>query len=182
MRFKGFGVAIAMLLVLAAGASSQTIYESEPVTSTATIDAIDKATRVVTLKTATGALVDVTAPAEMEGFNSLKVGDQVSATYYEAVVVHLRKPGDPAPSGTPTTIVRRKDRQPGSETMRQRTVRVTVDAVDAKAPSLTVKTPEGRARTLKVTNAALLQNIKVGDSLDATLHESLLVSVTRPRK
>jgi hypothetical protein len=182
MRFTVSVVAIAASLVLAAGASSQTIYESEPVTSTATIDAIDKANRVVTLELSTGALVDVTAPPEMEGFNSLKVGDQVSATYFEAIVVQLRKPGDPAPSGTPTTIVRRKDRQPGSETTRQRTVRVTVDAVDPKTPSLTVKTAEGRVRTLKVTNAALLQNIKAGDTLDAAVHESLLVNVTRPRK
>jgi hypothetical protein len=175
-------VSLAVVMLVGATAASQPIYESEPVTGTATIEAIDKATRVVTLKTAAGAVVDVTAPAEMEGFNSLRVGDQVSATYYEAVVVHLSKPGDPAPSGTPTTIVRRKDRQPGSETMRQRTVRVTVDAVDTKAPSLTVKTQEGRVRTLTVTNAALLQNIKPGDALDATVHESLLVSVTRPRK
>jgi hypothetical protein len=58
-------VLLATQLAIPVESASQTIYESEPVTATATIDAIDKANRVVTLKVSTGALVDVTAPAEM---------------------------------------------------------------------------------------------------------------------
>ena len=74
---------------------------STPVTRTATIEAIDKANRTVTLKGPTGNREEIKAPEQMEGFNSLKVGDQVTATYFTAIAVNVRKPGDPAPSAAP---------------------------------------------------------------------------------
>ena len=86
--------------------------ESTPVTRTATIEFIDKANRTVTLKGPAGNSVEIKAPEQMEGFNSLRVGDQVTATYFAAIAVNLRKPGDPAPAAAPTTTTQRKDRTP----------------------------------------------------------------------
>jgi Cu/Ag efflux protein CusF len=158
------------------------IAESEPKTVTATIEAVDKASRVVTLKTDAGSRLHVTAPQEMEGFNSLRVGDLVSARYFEAVVVRLARPGSPAPSSEPTTSVRRKDRVPGSETLRERTVRATVTAISTDRPSLTVKTADGLDHTMAVTDPGQLNALKAGDSIDITFYESRLVSVERPKK
>ena len=110
---------------------------SKTTTVTATIEAIDSATRVVTLKGSSGQLVDIAAPAEMQGFNNLRVGDQVTATYFEAVAVSVRKPGAPPTSSTPMTTTTRKDRTPGSETRRQQTFTVTVEAVNTQTPTLT---------------------------------------------
>ena len=165
----------------AAAIAGQAMYESKPVTVTATIEAIDKAERMVTLKMSDGRTEQVKAPDEMEGFNRLKVGDQVSATYLEALVVRLAKPGDPAPSGAPTTITTRKDRTPGSQTRRDRTLRVTIEAIDAAAPSLRVKGPVATA-VLKVSDAKQLQGLKVGDTVDVVYYESLLITVAHPAK
>ena len=176
------GLALLALVHLAAVADAQTIYESAPKTVTATIEAIDKTSRVVTLKTDAGNRLHVTAPDDMEGFNRLRVGDVVAARYFEAVAVRLARPGSPAPSGVPTTIVKRKDDTPGSQTMSERTFRATVVALDAAAPSLTVKGAEGTERTMKVTDPAQLQALKAGDALDVTFYESRLVEVTRPKK
>jgi hypothetical protein len=156
--------------------------ESTPVTRTATIEAIDKANRTVTLKEPTGNSVEIKAPEQMEGFNSLKVGDQVTATYFAAIAVSVRKPGDPPPPAAPTTMTQRKDRTPGSETRREQTFRVTVEAIDPKAPSLTVKGPQGRVVPLAVRDATQLQNVKIGDTVDVTYYESLLIKVARPPK
>jgi hypothetical protein len=71
---------------------------------------------------------------------------------------------------------------PGSETRRQQTFTVTVEAVNAQAPSLTVKSPQGRVVSLAVRDAAELQNIKVGDTVDVTYYESLLIKLARPAK
>ena len=154
--------------------------ESAPVTRTATIEAIDKANRTVTLKEPAGSSVEIKAPEQMEGFNSLRVGDLVTATYFAAYVVNIRKPGAPAPSTAPTTMTQRKDRAPGSETRRQQTFTVTVEAIDPKVPSLTVKGPQGRVVPLAVREATELQNIKLGDTVDVTYYESLLIKVARP--
>jgi Cu/Ag efflux protein CusF len=162
--------------------AQKAIYESEPKVVTATIEAIDKASRVVTLKTAAGSRLPVTAPPEMEGFNTLKVGDIVSARYFEAVAIRLARPGSPAPSGTPSTTVRRKDDKPGSETRSERTIRARITSVDASAPSLMVRTGDGVERAMAVTDKSQLNALKAGDDIDVTFYESRLVSVERPKK
>jgi hypothetical protein len=166
------------------GASAQSsVSQSKPVTITATIEAIDQANRTVTLKGPKGNSVDVKAPEGMQGFKSLKVGDQVTVTYFEALAVQVRKPGDPAPAPVPpSTTTTRQDRKPGSQTRREQTFSVSVEAVDATAPSITVKGPQGGVVTLKVRDPKQLQNVKAGDTLDVTYYESLLVKVARPPK
>ena len=49
-------------------------------------------------------------------------------------------------------------------------------------PSVTVKGPQGRVVALAVNDAKQLQNLKVGDTVDVTYYESLLVKVSRPSK
>lgn len=165
-----------------AGAEQKPAPESTPITRTATIEVIDKAARTVTLKDSTGKLVEVKAPEQMEGFNSLKIGDQVTATYFAAIAVNVRTPGAAPPRSEPTTVTQRKDRKPGSETRREQTFTATVEAVDPKASSLTVKGPQGRVVALEVPDATQLQNVKVGDTVDVTYYESLLIKVARPPK
>jgi hypothetical protein len=172
------GWCAAFLILIAAGVvvAQQPADQSKPVTATATIEAIDKANRVVTLKGAGGNSVDVKAPDQMEGFNSLRVGDEVTATYYDAIVVYVRKPGETAPASTgePSTT--------GSETRRERTFTVTIEAVDPKVPSVRVKGPQGRVLTMAVSDPKQLQNLKPGDTVDLTYYESLLVKVGRPAR
>jgi Cu/Ag efflux protein CusF len=157
-------------------------YESTPVTVTATIEAVDKENRTVTLKGPKRGSVQVKAPEQMEGFNSLRVGDEVTATYFEAIALSVRKPGIPPPAPGPTTSTQRKDRTPGSETRREQTFTVTVEAVDPKAPSITVKGPQGRVVQFMVRDATQLSNIKVGDTVAVTYYESLLIKVSRPSR
>lgn len=158
-------------------AGAQPIYEGPATTVTATIETVEQTSRVITLKTAAGSRLHVTAPPEMQGFDRLKAGDQVTARYFEAIVVRVAKPGSPAPSGAPTTITKRKDDRPGSETLSERTVRASVVSVQPTGPSLTVKMPDATEHTMKITDAAQLGSLKPGDVLDITFHESRLVSV-----
>jgi hypothetical protein len=167
---------------LLAGTRQTPVSQSTTVALTATIESIDTANRTVTLKKTDGSSLEVAAEPEMQGFNTVKVGDQVTATYYEAIVVSVSKPGTPAPPAEPVTAIQRKERKPGSESRRQQTFRVTVESIDLKAPSLTVKGPKGRTEVLKVQEPKALQNIKAGDTVDVTYFQSLLVSVSRPPK
>ena len=172
---------VAMAAASLAAQAGKTIYETTPVTVTATIEAIDRATRTVTLKNPKGESFDVTANEQVQGFDRLKVGDQISATLYEAIAINVRKPGAPAPSGQPTTTVMRKDRVPGSETRRQETFTVSVQSVDPSVPSITVKGPRGRIVTMKVANPASVEGLKAGDTVDVTYYQSLLIKADRPK-
>jgi len=176
------GIGLLLFTLACAGTAAQgPVYESVAVTRTATIKSIDKTARVVTLKGEKGADVEVTVPSEMEGFNSLKVGDQVSATYYDAVALSLQKPGAPAAAG-PYTSVKRKDGTPGSETRKEQTFTATIDAIDPSAPSVRLKGPQGRVVTLAVRDPSQLKNLKVGDGIDVTYYQSLMVKIERPPK
>ena len=175
-------VCVALVLafqLMHAGAGQEPGLETTS-TLTATIEAIDKTNRTVTLKGPINTVV-VKAPDEMEGFNSLRVGDQVVATYYEALAVNNRKPGEPAPSAEVTTT-ERKDRTPGSTTRRQQTFTVTIEAIDVKTPSIRVKGPKGNVASFAVRDPKRLQTLKVGDTVDVTYYESLLIKVARAQK
>ena len=181
-RKAGLGCSVALLAIAAVqGSAQQPAYESKPVTLNATIAAIDQANRVVTLKGPNGNF-DLQASEQMQGFNRLKVGDQVAATYFEAVVLRAVTPGAPPSASPPTTIVTRKDRAPGSERRREQTFTVTIEQIDMKAPWVRVKGPQGRTRTFTLSDPKQFQNLKAGDSVELTYYESLLVEVTSPPK
>ena len=88
-RFGAVGPVVFLSMFAATLGAQQPAYQSRPVTATATIEAIDKANRVLTLKGAGGNSVDVTAPEQMEGFNP---GDTVDVTYYESLLIKVGRP------------------------------------------------------------------------------------------
>src|SRR6188508_1556907 len=127
----------------AQGQSPQPITKQQEVTATATIKAIDAATRSITLRTENGDEDTFTVGPAVTRFNQLKVGDTIKASYYESLVFQLRKPGSPATAaGAGVAAGRLKDR-PGGAVGKQQTTTVTVKAVDLTVPSITVTTTDG---------------------------------------
>jgi type IV secretory pathway VirB9-like protein len=59
---------------------------------------------------------------------------------------------------------------------------MTVDAIDSKTPSVTVKGAQGRVVTLALQDGKAVQALKVGDTVDVTYYESLLITVSRSPK
>jgi Cu/Ag efflux protein CusF len=178
----GLGVlTIGVLPTLAiASQTSSAIARGETVTAQATVVAIDKAKRMVTLRGPKGNDFNVYADEHVQRFNELKVGDVVTATYAEALAVSVRKPGLPDPAKKTEAIVRQKDQLAATAT-REQTVTVTIQAIDLTAPSVTAKGPEGRTHTFKVKDKNNLRDLKVGDTVDITFTEALLVRADRSK-
>ena len=63
----------------------------EAVRISATVEAIDKATRQVTLKGPDGKTMAVTVGPEVKNFDQIKVGDVVVARYLESLTLELKK-------------------------------------------------------------------------------------------
>ena len=74
-------------------AQSRTI-NSEMRTETAVVEAIEAASRTVTLKKPDGTIVSVVAGPDIKRFAEIKIGDKVNARYYENVIVRLKQPGE----------------------------------------------------------------------------------------
>jgi hypothetical protein len=157
---------------------SSTDPDMKPVTRTATIEAIDRAGRLITLKSPEGNLATVYADRHVRRFDELKVGDTVTATYYESIAILVRQPGDPAPVPTSEAIVPGKGPAPGGTGAVQETVTVTVQAIDRANQAVTVKRPDGGLVSFRVRDPKQLEKVKAGDTVDVTSTRSLLVSVT----
>jgi hypothetical protein len=148
---------------------------TEAVTVRATIEAINKADRIITLKGPSGNLVDVKAEEGVKRFDELKVGDVVSATYSESIAVHVRKPGDPAPDKE--RVIVRPQSKPGASVEDVKTMTVTVEAIDPAVPSVTIKDSQGKSRSYKVRDPKRLEGVKVGDKVDIYYTVALLLKV-----
>ena len=175
---KKYNVLFSMLVLLvfiAVPARAQ-VSDSESVTMKASIEAIDKTARTITLKGPRGNLVTVRAEETVKRFDQLKVGDIVTATITVAVAARIRKAGDPEPKEVKETSEILKDKI-GAKAYGEQTVTVSVEEIDRMTPSVTVKTQDGRIVSFRVKNAANLKNLKVGDEVDVTIGLGFLLSV-----
>src|SRR5262245_5164228 len=96
---------LAFAFVLAAPALAQsgagTVTKTEPgkgatanvVRISASVEAIDPATRTLTLKGPRGNVVDLVAGPEVKNFGQIKVGDSVVVRYVQALSLELKKGG-----------------------------------------------------------------------------------------
>ena len=147
------------------------------------IMAIDAANRLITLRDDKGIEDTYTIGPEMKRFDELKVGDKVKMTYYESLVLQVRKPGDKAAAidTSKEAINRGKGALPSGSAAVQERMTVTVKAIDPAVPSITVTTPDGRTVTRKVENKKNLESVKVGDQIDITYTRALLASIERAK-
>jgi len=163
-----------------AGPTRAQVTDSESVTMKASLEAIDKTARSVTLKGPRGNLVTVHADQSFTRFDQLKVGDVVTATFTVAVAARIRKSGDPEPkTDVKESVTAFKDKI-GGKAYAEQSITVSVEEIDRSAPSVTVKTPEGRVLSFRVKNAANLTDLKVGDKVDVTVGLGLLLSIDPP--
>jgi hypothetical protein len=164
-----------------AAAQSRTI-EGDSISVTVTVEAIEQSTRTLTVKNDQGIYETIQAPPEMKRFSELKVGDKITARYYENVVVRLKKPGEAAVDVDSAALTRGKGAAPAGTAAAQRTITVTVTAMDPKTNSVTVKGPNNYVYSRRVADKKTFNLLKVGDKLDMTWTEAVLISVDSARK
>ena len=155
---------------------------AQTVKATATITAIDKSTRDITLKGPQGREITVTAGPDVKNFDKLKVGDQVDMQYVEALTLQLRKGGDKTVAKTEKAdaVGAKKGETPGGAVGRQVTVVANVVAVDPAKQVVTLKGPKETV-DLHVADPAQFKNIAVGDQVEATFTQAFAVAV-EPKK
>lgn len=177
--------ALALYLALVAGTSAQQpVTKTASITATATIQAIDSTNRTVTLRDEKGLEDIYDVGPDVKRFNEFKVGDTVRMTYYESVVLQVRKPGDKAEAAGATAeaaVTRSKDALPGGTLSVQAKMTVTVKAIDPATPSVTVTTPSGATVIRKVENKKNIEGLKVGDKIDITYTRALVTNIERAK-
>jgi len=172
-------VAAATFLPGVAAAQIKTL-PGDSITVTATIEAIERSTRHLTLKGQEGNIIAVTVPAEVKRFDELKVGDRITAKYYENITLRVKAPGEPAVDTTQQKVTPGTGARPAGTSATQRTVTATITAIDPNVASITLSGPNNWKYSSRVTDKAALAQVKVGDRLDVVWTEAVLVSVDTP--
>ena len=145
---------------------------------TASITAIDKATRDVTLKGPQGNEVTVTVGPDVKNFDKMKVGDQVNVEYVEALTLELKKGGGQKVARTEQAgaVGAKPGAQPTGAVGRQVTIVADVIDVDTAKQSVTLRGPK-RTVTLNVPDPEQFKRIAKGDQVEATYTQAVAVAV-----
>jgi hypothetical protein len=151
---------------------------AQTVKVTATITAIDAATRNVTLKGPQGREVVVTAGPEVRNFAQMKVGDNVEVQYIEALTLELKKGGGMAVARTEkdtATAAKPGEKAPGA-IGRQVTIVADVVDVNPAKQSITLRGPK-RTVEMLVSDPAQFKLIAKGDQVEAKYTQALAIAV-----
>lgn len=156
---------------------------AETLRVSATITAIDKATRNVTLKDAQGAEVTITAGPEVKNFDQMKVGDAVTAEYVRALALELKKGGGLVVQRTEQSGAAgaKPGEKPAGVVGREVKVVADVIATDPAKQTITLKGPQ-RTVELKIADPEQFKRVTKGDQVEATFTEAVAIAVTPAKK
>jgi hypothetical protein len=184
----GISIAASMQPALAQkpGVTGGAVVASEPgkaaavqtVQLTATVVAIDKATRSLTLK-GPNRTVDVVASDEVKNFDQIRVGDRLNVAYIEALTLELKKTRAKLDMKAEAEAMRAKPgTAPGGAVGRQITALCDVVAVDPKKSTISLKGPRGNVMELNVRNPDHFKVVKKGDQVEVVYTEALAMTLT----
>ena len=149
-------------LGLTLGDDKKPIGMNEKVEMKASVVAIDRANRILTLKGEKSAAMTYYVDEVVgDRFDKVKVGDKITVKYFDAVAFELKKPDQAGVSGAGAA-----------------TAPVTIMAVDQDTPSITVKAQDGTVITRRVRNKNNLKDVQVGDTIVIVKTEPLIVDLT----
>lgn len=148
---------------------------------TATVEAVDPATRMVRLRGKQGP-VDIALGPEVRNFDQIRVGDEVKATYYSGVAAQIRKHGDTAPAPTDEVAVAQATpgSRPAAGVAHNVSATVNIVSVDTSFDTVTFTLPSGDQRVVAVQTPEgreFIRTLKKGDMVDVTYTEAVAVEV-----
>lgn len=151
---------------------------------TGTIEDVDMASRLVTVKGPEGGMVTVQAGPEVKNLGEVKKGDQVAVSYYQSMAVDVIPPGSAPQSGTETAEVSAEPgTKPGGAVARQERSTVKIASVDPIKKAISFYGRDGRWREVSMDRPHLepyLKELKDGDTVEVIYTEALAVAINAP--
>jgi hypothetical protein len=154
-------------------------------TYTGTITDIDYSDREITLKDPQGRIETFLVDKSVQRLNEAKVGDKVSVDYYLGFNAEVRKP-TPEEEQNPLVVLETGGRagpeaDPAAHGWRRIRAVVTIEGLDRRAETVTVKSPRGRYFVARVVDPSRLEQVRIGETIVMTFTEAAAVSLTPAR-
>ena len=150
---------------------------------TATVEAIDYHSRLVSIRGPQGQAIDLHADESVRNFNQVRVGDKVNAEVLESVALYVQKHDGAQPSvkeGAAVTLAPRGEK-PGIAAADTVVITATVEDINYDTRMVTLRGPEGISKTLRVHDRAPgMEKVKVGDQVVARYTVAVAITVNKP--
>jgi Cu/Ag efflux protein CusF len=136
------------------------------VTATARVKALDLQTRQVTLERADGSEVTLSVDDTVRNLPQVMVGDEVTASYHEALAYEVKKPGTATPGATVAeeTARAKLGEKPAGAEARVTTAGGTITGIDKAAGTVTLQGPTSSVTPVKARDPRNLERVAVGIS------------------
>jgi hypothetical protein len=170
-------IALAVIGIAGTAFAQTKTLTGETQTISATVEAINVTTRTLTLKGPKGNYMDIVAPDTVKRFSEIKVGDTITARYYENLVIRKKQPGEKDVDTSTEGATAGTGARPAGTAATQRTITATITALDPKVPSITLSGPNKWTYSARIEDKKVLDQVKVGDKVDLTWTEALLLGL-----
>lgn len=160
-----------------------TLVAEEYVEGDALVQAVNRSTRTVTLRSDDQKVTTVQVPADVD-LNRVKAGDRVRLGVYQSISARVLPAGS-APLGATVAAGSTAPGQPEGRAWAQQVVVVAeITQVDLTNHTVTVTGAEGKVHTITVKDPEMQQrmaNLQVGDLLELT-YADVIAAKVMPRK
>lgn len=177
---------IASLLAITLAGPAQAQTETMPIAGaaastqlTGTVTVVNQEKRMLTIRTADGRFEVLHVPKEVTRLNEIKIGNLLTITETEALLVDLKKGEGAGTIGMSksTTTERDPGTKPSGAIIDTVTISGRVESLDKAASTVSIRGPN-RLVSLKVEDPALLDSLAVGDGVEASYMRIISGDVT----
>lgn len=190
---KTFRLSILTFLVLVLTAVGLNAQEKEDIweprekmeqaTVRGTVTAIDPATREITLMSADGGLMTVTAGEEVERFDEIAIDDIIEFDYYTYIKAEFREPTDEEKAEPVQMLVEAgkatEEMAPAGAIGAVVKAVVTIEALNRPLMLATVSGPNGNYVSIPMEDAEFMTKLHIGQVVILTYAEAMAVSLEK---
>jgi Cu/Ag efflux protein CusF len=148
---------------------------------TATVEAVDTASRKLTLKGADGSTETIAVPPEVKRLDEIAAGDTVQVELREGLLLESQPPGSNFVTPAVAVAGGRTDKgdAPGAAAAAAVQSTVTITAIDLDNRIVQFQGPEGNKYKVKAGPKISIEKLVVGDRLLATYVTTLAVAIEK---
>ncbi len=165
-----------------AATDKPSIFTSQTVKLTATVEAINQATREVTLRGPEGRTVTIVADKEARNLDQVSVGDVLNIEYKQSLSIEVFAADDGAAAGTgglAATTRSDKGEMPALTAIDATVVTAVVEEINLAANTFKLKGPSGELKEFQARDPENLRKAAVGDIVVITYTEGIAANVEK---
>ncbi len=172
---------LASLIAISLAAQQPSGVTQQVLEVSGTVGEIDRAGRVVTVRSADGLQTPIYAGPELQVFDQLARGDRITIRFYDSFIVEATPGARMVPVEDTTVEAQKKLDTPSAGVLQQLRMVVTIDAIDRANSAVTYHDVSNRRVLRAVQHPKLLEGLKAGDVVTITYTRARAASIEKQR-